>query len=70
MVGSNIKQYLKDNGIKQSFLVEKTGLSACAISDLCNGKKKRIDILVYYKICRALGVDLAFFITGGKESEV
>lgn len=70
MVGSNIKQYLKDNGIKQSFLVEKTGLSAGVISDLCNGKKKSIDILAYYKICRALGVDLAFFITGGKESEV
>ena len=37
MLGLRIKDYLTENGIKQSFLVEKTGMSASTISDICNG---------------------------------
>ncbi|MBR6507489.1 MAG: helix-turn-helix transcriptional regulator [Clostridia bacterium] len=70
MLGLKIKQYLTENGIKQAFLVEKTGLSANVISDICKGNKKTIDAIVYFKICRALGVDLAYFLTDGKESEL
>ena len=69
MLGLKIKRYLAENGIKQAFLVEKTGLSANVISDICNGNKKTIDAVVYYKICTALGVDLAYFLTEGKEAE-
>lgn len=38
MVGPSIKQYLDDHGIKQSFLVLKTGIKAGRMSDLMNGK--------------------------------
>lgn len=69
MLGLKIKQYLTENGIKQAFLVEKTGLSANAISDICSGKRK-VDAIEYYKICTALGVDLLYFLTDGKESEI
>lgn len=70
MLGLKIKQYLTDNGIKQSYLVEKTGLPAYAISDICNGRRKSVDTMAYYKICRALGVDLLYFLSDGKDSEV
>ena len=69
MIGLRIGQYLKENGIKQAYLVEKTGIPAYAISDICTGDRKSIDVLAYYKICKALGVDLRTFISEG-ETEV
>jgi transcriptional regulator with XRE-family HTH domain len=61
MVGGRIKQYLAENGIKQSFLAEKTGMSNATISDICNGNRK-IDCVEYYKICKALNVPLETFL--------
>ena len=63
MVGKRIKQYLTDNGIKQVFLVEKTGLSPMVISDICN-KGRKIDVIEYDKICKALNVPLETFLGG------
>lgn len=63
MVGKKIKEYLNKNGIKQSFLAEKTGLSNSIISDICT-KERRIDVLEYYKICKALNVSLDTFLEG------
>lgn len=65
MVGKRIKEYLKSNGIKQKFLADKTGLTTMVISDICNNGRK-IDIVEYYKICKALNVPMETFI----ESEV
>lgn len=61
MVGTRIKNYLNDNGIKQIFLAEKTGLSPNAISDICNNDRK-IDVIEYAKICKALNVSLDTFL--------
>lgn len=61
MVGARIKDYLTRNGIKQSFLSEKTGLSNSIISDICLGNRK-IDCVEYYKICKALNVPLETFL--------
>lgn len=63
MVGKRIKQYLIDNGIKQIFLVEKTGLTQMVISAICN-RGRRIDIVEYAKICKALNVPLETFLEG------
>lgn len=63
MIGNKIKEYLKENGIKQAFLVEKTGLSHSQISDICNNDRK-LDCVEYYKICKALGVPLNQFMQG------
>ena len=60
MIGAAIKEYLEKNGIKQSFVAEKAGLSANQMSDICN-KGRSIDCVVYYKICKALNVSLDFF---------
>ena len=68
-IGVKIGKYLKDRGITQSFLVRETGLTASAISDICSGSRKGIDCLEYYKICKALGVDLMTFIVD-EESEI
>lgn len=62
MVGARIKNYLADNGIKQNFLAEKTGLSPNAISDICIHDRK-IDCVEYYKICKALNLPLEYFLT-------
>ncbi len=69
MLGLKIKDYLTENGIKQSFLVEKTGMTASTISDICNGVRQKIDAVEYYKICKALGVPLDTFLFD-EESEV
>lgn len=62
MIGLRIGQYLKERGIKQAFLVEKTGLSASVISDICKGARKNIDCMDYFAICKALDVDLMTFL--------
>lgn len=61
MVGARIKDYLQQNGIKQTFLAEKTGLSNAQVSDICNHDRK-IDCVEYYKICQALNVPLDMFV--------
>lgn len=71
MLGKTIKQYLENNGIKQSFLCEQTGLSKDVISSICNGTRK-LEAYEYYKICRALNVDQEKFmaeIEGRVENE-
>ena len=61
MVGARIKEYLNENGIKQTFLAEKTGLTNSVISDICIHDRK-IDVLEYYKICKALNLPLDYFL--------
>lgn len=66
MVGKRIKEYLVSNGIKQSFLAEKTGLTTMVIYDICNNGRK-IDVVEYHKICKALNVPFEMFLKEGEE---
>lgn len=66
MVGARIKEYLNENGIKQAFLAEKTGLTSSVISDICIHDRK-IDVLEYHKICKALNLPLDYFLKEGDE---
>ena len=68
MLGQKIKDYLTEKGIKQSFLAEKTGMTADAISSICNGSRN-VGAIEYFKICKALGVPLETFVFD-EESEV
>ena len=63
MIGGRIKNYLEDNGIKQRFVADRAGISDSAMSDICNEKRK-VDVLEYYQICKALAVPLDFFLEG------
>lgn len=62
-IGMRIGQYLRDKGIKQSHICAKTGIEAQAMSDICTGTRKKVDCIEYFKICKALGVDLMTFLT-------
>lgn len=61
MVGERIKEYLTQNGIKQTFVAEQAGITQSMLSDICN-KDRRIDCVTYYRICKALNVPLEKFI--------
>jgi len=61
MVGARIKDYLNENGIKQKFLADKTGLTDSVISDICIHDRK-IEITEYHKICKALNLPLEYFL--------
>lgn len=68
-IGKKIGEYLRDQGIKQAYLSERTGLTPTEVSYICTGRCKKVDALDYYKICKALGLDLMFFLSDG-ESEL
>ena len=68
MVGQRIKAYLEDNGIKQVFLSDKTGIPSMVLSNMFSGQRK-IEVMEYYKICQALKVDLLTFLVDG-EAEI
>ena len=63
MVGLAIKEYLEKNGIKQSFVADKVGISPSQMSEICN-KGRSIDCVTYYKICSTLNVPLDMFFEG------
>ena len=65
MVGNNIKEYLTENGLKQTYLADKLGISISKMNDICN-RDRGIDCVLYYKICKVLNVPYEFFIEGAK----
>lgn len=66
MIAKRIKKYLDDNGIKQNFLAQKTGMTDCVISDIFN-RGRKIEVSEYYRICKALNVPFELFIEGDEE---
>lgn len=60
MIGQRIKQYLEGNGIKQSFVAEKIGITKQKMAYICSSKN--VDCVTYYRICKALNVPLETFL--------
>ena len=60
MRGSDIKEYLIENGIKQSYVSEKTGIPAPILNMMLNDNRK-IEANEYMRICDAIGVPLEQF---------
>lgn len=60
MLHEKLKKFLTEHGIKQTFLAEKLNLPDYAISDMLSGRRK-IDAVEYYQICKALRVDMEYF---------
>ena len=67
MVGLKIGEYLTENGIKQSFVAGKVGITPAQMSEICNKQGKNIDCVLYYKICKVLNVPLELFLEGEAE---
>ncbi len=60
-VNEKLKQYLEEHGIKQSFLVEKTGMPHWIISNIINGNRK-ISANELGSIAKALNVSADIFL--------
>ena len=60
MIAEAIAGYMKEKGIPQTDLCEKTGLTKQCISSALKGKR-RLRIDEYEKICMALDVPYEFF---------
>ena len=56
MLGEYLKKYMKDNGIKQVFVSEKTGISPQKLGVILKDKQK-ITAQEYFKICAVIGID-------------
>lgn len=60
MLGMLIKEYMRSNGIKQSYVAEKIGMSPQVLGQILNGNRK-IEAKEFFDICEAIGVDAAEF---------
>lgn len=60
MKGSDIKKYLEENGIKQTFVSKKTGIPEPILCMMLNDNRK-IEANEYMMICDAIGVPLEQF---------
>ncbi|MBP3609563.1 MAG: helix-turn-helix domain-containing protein [Lachnospiraceae bacterium] len=55
MIGSYLKVYMKNNGIKQGVVSEKTGIQPHILGSMLDEQRK-MEVSEYYDICAALGV--------------
>ncbi len=62
-----ISLYINENGIKQRFISDKTGIPENILSMILNGKRK-MDADEFVEIILALGVDANFFINPPNEN--
>lgn len=62
-VGKRIQLYIKEHGIKQTFLADKIGFTDAKLSAIVNGQRG-IDCIDYAILCKALGVDYGTFLEG------
>lgn len=60
MLGTKIKNYLDNNGIKYVYVSEKTGIPMNVLSPMLN-EKREIKATEYFIICNALNVPIASF---------
>ncbi|MBD5536863.1 MAG: helix-turn-helix transcriptional regulator [Lachnospiraceae bacterium] len=56
MLGEYLSNYMKQKGIKQAFVSEKTGITQQKLGMILKDKQK-ITAQEYFKICVAVGID-------------
>lgn len=62
-VYKEIKRYLDDSGISQTFVAEKAGINLVALNMSLNGNR-RLTADEYISICKALNLEPNFFSNG------
>lgn len=60
-VAENIKNYMRESGIKQTAVSEKSGIAPPKLNLILNGNQ-RLTVTDYTKICKALSVPVETFI--------
>ena len=53
MIGAYIKAYMKEKGIKQSFVAEKINMPPQILGAMLNGQR-RIEVTEFYSMCEAI----------------
>ena len=61
-IGERLEDAIKKQGIKQKQLAEKTGLSESLISDLINGKDRKVNHEAIIKICKVLNISADYLL--------
>lgn len=61
VIAKNIKNYISERGIRQSFVAEKVNIPSSALSKMLAGEQT-IDVVTYYEICKTLHVPLETFV--------
>lgn len=59
-INERIRAYIKSKGWKQSYIAEKSGITANQLSCILNGKR-RISATEYFDLCEAMGVNPKIF---------
>lgn len=59
-INEKLNEYLKKRGMKQAYVVEKTGMNADTISKILKGRR-RIQADEFLLICSALDIDPNIF---------
>lgn len=68
MIGLRVKKYLDENGIKYSYLSEKSGIPMNMLSPTLNGKRK-MSAEEYFTICEVLGLSAETFAPVNNQSD-
>lgn len=59
-IGQQIKSEIEHQGLSQSFVAKKIGISVQTMNGICNDRQG-IPLDAYFKICDVLGVPLEYF---------
>lgn len=60
MVGSLIKEYLHENGLKQKVIAEKSNIPLQTFNAILNEQRK-LEVGEYFRICNAIGESVDYF---------
>lgn len=61
-VGAKILKLMKHRQITQEALAVVLGISQKSVHDIVTGKTKKIDFVLMHKICKALRIDIDYFL--------
>lgn len=67
-INKRLNKYVTDNGIKQIYIAQKTGLTADTVSKMLNGNR-RIQADEFLLICTALCIDPNIFRESKREDK-
>lgn len=62
-----LRKYLEDNGLKQKFISQKTGIAESTLSAILSGKRK-CSLDEYITLCQSLSVPFSTFINSSESA--
>lgn len=60
MLGSEIKKYIEEKGLKQKKVAEDAGMKQQTLNDILNERRK-VEAMEYFSLCRSLDLPLEYF---------